>query len=142
MSDSCSDVDDLTGSAESSSGSPISHSDPAEQAEQSFSFACNDVKWRVIIHVYRDRRLQQGRTRRSVSGSSGRLLHDTTGLDFEAYRQRVETDLPLEVRESIESFLLMLTTIWSVQLPLNDQQLVRGLGGADDSDQASALQRF
>ena len=135
-------MDDLTDSAESSSGSLVSHSNPEEHAEQSFLSTCVDAKRRIIIQAYRDYHLQQGRTRRSVSGSSGRLLHDTYGLDFETYRRRIETDLPLEVHDRIESIFLMLTGIWAVQLPLNDQQLVRGLGGEEDPDQASVLQQF
>ena len=130
-------MDDLTDSAESSSGSLVSHSNPEEHAEQSFLSTCDEAERRVIIQAYRDHHLQQGRTKRSVSGSSGRLLHDSRGLDFEAYRRRIETDLPLEIRDRIESFLLMLTAVWALQLPPNDQQLVRGLDGAEDPDPAS-----
>ena len=143
MSDSCSDVHDLTGPDTSSSLDSIhSYNDPAERAEQSFVFACGDARKRLIIHAYRNYHLQQGRTRRSVSGSSGRLLHDTIGLDFDAYRQRVEADLPQDVRENISFLLRLLDASWSVQLPHNDLVLVRGLGGTDDPDKASVLQRF
>ena len=135
-------MDDLTDSAESSSGSIETHSDPKDRAEESFASTCVDAKRKVIIQAYRDYHLQQGRTRRSVSGSSGRLLHDTYGLDFETYRMRIETYLPMEVRDRIESSLNMLTSTWAAPLPLNDQQFVRGLGGAEDPDQASILQQF
>ena len=127
MSDSCSDVHDLTGSESSTSLESLrSYNDPAEQAEQSFSFACGDARKRLIIQAYRNFHLQQGRTRRSVSGSSGRLLHDTTGLDFDAYRQRVEADLPQEVRGNIAFLLRLLDASWSVQLP---QKMTSSLSG-------------
>ena len=143
MSDSCSDVHDLTGSESSSSYESLrSYNDPAEQAEQSFAFACGDAKKRLLIQAYRNYHLQQGRTRRSVSGSSGRLLHDTTGLDFDTYKQRVEADLPPEVRGNIDFLLRLLDASWRVPLPHNDQVFVRGLGGADDPNKASVVQKF
>ena len=57
-----------------------------ERAEQSFSFACGDARRRLVIQAYRNFHMQQGRTRRSVSGSSGRLLQE----------RRVWTSLPTD----------------------------------------------
>ena len=98
-------MDDLTDSAESSSGSIESHNNPADRAEESFASACEDAKRKVVIQAYRDYHLLQGRTRRSVSGSSGRLLHDTYGLDLETYRMRIEANLPMEIQDRIASSL-------------------------------------
>ena len=142
MSDSSSDERLTESDAGSSLDSVRSYNDPAERAEQSFVSACGDTKRRLVIHAYRYYHLQQGRTRRSVSGSSGRLLHDTVGLDFDAYRQRVESDLPQDVRDNISFLLRLLEASWDVQLPYNDMVLVRGLGGENDPDKASVLQRF
>ena len=143
MSDSCSDVHDITGSESSTSVESLrSYNDPAEEAEQSFLFACDDARKRLIIQAYRIYHLQQGRTRRSVSGSSGRLLHDTVGMDFHTYKQRIEADLPPEVRGNIDFLLHLLDTSWSAPLPHNDQVFLRGLGGADDPDKTSVLQKF
>ena len=143
MSDTGSDMPGLTESDEDSSSESVrSYNDPEEQAEQSFHFACGDAKRRLVIQAFRNFHMQQGRTRRSVSGSSGRLLYDTVGLDFSVYRERVEADLPLEVRGNIDFLLRLLETHWPVQLPPNDLVFVRGLGGSDDPDKAAVQQRF
>ena len=135
-------MDGLTASDDSSSEESESFSDPEERAEESFRSTCDGARRKVIIHTYRAHHLQQGRTRRSVSGSSGRLLHELEGADYATFKQRVEADLPRAVCARIASSLQFLNDNWDAPLLPNDHRFIRELGGAEDPNKVSILQQF
>ena len=86
--------------------------------------------------------LAQGRSRRSVSGSSSRFLHDHGDAEYARVRDRLGQELPLHTCRQIDTLVNSLDRMWLVLPTPNDREFIRQLGNADDPSKASTLQRF
>ena len=109
-------------------------------SEKEFTDRCEHIRRNTAIRIYREFHLEQGRTRRSVSGSSGRILHELDA--YAAVRARVGQELPPQLCRQLDALVNFLDRMWSTPHAPNDQEFVRRLGNAEDPNKASVLQRF
>ena len=96
----------------------------------------------IVFSCYREHALEQGRSRRSVSGSTGRLLHDLSDSAIHVVRDRLEQDLPLSCKNSITRTHDLLQRMWNVPLPANDSTYLQSMGEACDPSSSEVLQQF
>ena len=96
----------------------------------------------IVFHYYRTHELGQGRSRRSVSGSTGRLLRDLHDADISAVRSRLEQNLPVAIKNCVTRSHDLLQRFWQVPLPDNDREYLRSMGEQCDPSCSEVLQQF
>ena len=110
--------------------------------EQIFVRRCWLTKRNLAVAFFRENLQQRGRTPRSVSGSSGRLLHQLGDAPYHVFRTRVVSTLPPSSRRKLDAAIAFLERIWEDQLLQNDLDFVRAMGTAADPGLSSIQQRF
>ena len=94
------------------------------------------------LEFFKEQLERLGRTPRSVSGSSGRLLRQLGDAPYNVFRARVVTTLTPAARRRLDEAVAFLEQLWDEQLLPNDRTLVRALGTAADPGLSSIQQRF
>ena len=100
------------------------------------------IKRQIVVRIYRDYHLAQGRSRGSVSGSSGRFLHHHGDSEYATVRDSLGQDLPTTICRHVDMLVNFLERVSAVPPTRNDLEFIRQLGRAEDPNTASMLQRF
>ena len=133
--------DDYTSEA-SSSGESMAIGRTAADDERDFVRRCEHVKRQVAVRMYREHLQSLGRSRRPVSGSSGRFLHEHGDDEYPRIRERLGQELPANTCRNIDMLVNYLERMWAVPLRPNDSEFLRQLGQASDPNKTTLLQQF
>ena len=128
-------------SDDTSSGSTILGA-ADDDREDIFIRRCWLVRRNLAVEFFKEQLERLGRTPRSVSGSSGRLLRQLGDAPSNVFRARVVTTLTPAARRRLDEAVAFLEQLWDEQLLPNDQTLIRALGTAADPGLSSIQQRF
>ena len=110
--------------------------------EEIFVDKCTRVKQSVVFAFYRQALFATGRSKRSVSGSSGRLLSQLSGAELGVICRRLDPEMPREVCDKLTEFLEYLDQTWRTDFLDNDKTVIRALGNADDPNKSELCQQF
>ena len=121
-------------------GSILGAADSAK--EDIFVRRCWLVRRNLAVEFFKEALQRRGRTSRSVSGSSGRLLRQLGDAPYNVFRTRVVSTLTPASRRRLDAAVAFLEQAWGEQLLPNDQEFVRALGTAADPGLSSIQQRF
>ena len=139
-------VHDSTGSdtsdteSDSESGSLVLPARDQNAMEEIFVSKCARVRESAVFAFYRQALLATGRSRRSVSGSSGRLIGQLAGSELRVICQRLDSEMPPEMCDKLSAVLQYLEQTWRTDFLDNDKSFIRALGDADDPNKSELCQ--
>ena len=110
--------------------------------EEIFADKCTRVRESVVFAFYRQALFASGRSRRSVSGSSGRLIGQLSGKELSVIRRRLDSEMPREFCDKLTVFLEYLDQIWRADFLDNDKTFIRALGSLEDPNKSELCQQF